>query len=260
MDLTILGNGPACPNVGGASSGYLVTSGDTSLVLDLGSGIVSTTEFRQALPGLTGIVISHLHIDHWLDLAPLGYLLKVAPRPPRDTHLKVWVPPGSGPQLSEILEILAIGFPCDVFDLEEYDPALPLCLPGLQVTFQQMQHYIPSYAMRLESDQASLVYSADSCLCDSLVAFAQGCGLFLCEATDGTDEPATNVERGHMSAMEAGTAAAGAGVGNLLLTHLWDSHDQESMVRAARTRYSGPCQVAQPGHTYQVHAGSIMGA
>ncbi len=249
MELTILGNGAACPSVGGASSGYLVSSGDTSLVLDFGTGVVSTPGFRQAVQSLTGIVISHLHTDHWLDLAPLGYLLKVAPRLVRDTHLKVWVPPGDGARLSEMLEILGMGFPCDVFDIEEYQPELPLYLPGLQVTFQQMQHYIPSYAMRLESDRGSLVYSGDSCLCDSLVAFAQGCGLLLCEATHGTDEPAADVERGHMTAMEAGMAAAEADVGSLLLTHIWESHDQEAMVGAAQTKYSGPCQVAQPGQT-----------
>ena len=252
MQLTILGNSPACPNIGGASAGYLVTAGNTRLVLDFGPGVVATSDFRKALPGLTGIVISHLHTDHWLDLVPLGYLLKVGPNPPRRSRLKVWVPPGTRSHLLGILETLTSGFPLHVYDIKEYDPNKPLRLRGAHVKFQEVKHYVSTYAMRVESGARSLTYSADSTICDSLVSIAQGSDLLLCEATYGTDAPLPTDSRGHLTAKEAGMIASRANVKKLLLTHIWQGYDPEVLIRHAQAAYSGPCQLALSGCTYRL--------
>ena len=252
LQLTILGNGPSCPGVNGASSGYLVTAGSTSLVLDFGTGVVSTPAFRRALPELDGIVISHLHADHWLSLVPLGYLLKVSPDPPRDGLFKVWEPPGAGPGLGTLLDAVSFDFPFDVYDHREYPTEEPLSFPNARVTFREVRHYIPSYAMRVERNGRSLVYSSDTAPCQALADLANGCDLLLAEATHGTALPDPAKERGHLTAKEAGELAAEANVGHLLLTHVWESHDPEELVNAAGAAFSGPISVAEAGRTYDV--------
>ena len=76
--------------------------------------------------------------------------------------------------------------------------------------------------------------------------------LFPAEATHGTDLPDPNKERGHLTAREAGEVAAEARVGQLVLTHVWESHDPAELVRAVGTAFSGPISVAEAGRTYDV--------
>ncbi len=61
------------------------------------------------------------------------------------------------------------------------------------------------------------------------------------------DASTDSKERGHMDAREAATAAARAGVGQLLLTHVPEENDHEAMAEVAATIYNGPIQVARPG-------------
>jgi len=252
LQLTVLGNGPVCPNPGGASSGYLVKGGDTSVVLDIGPGVVATPEFRKSLPKLSGIVISHLHIDHWLGLVPLSYLLKLSPVPPANTPFKVWTPTGTRTQLLKFLDELSMGYPLDAYDVEEYVAGTDLRLPGLQIKFQQVQHYIPTFAMRIENEAGSLCYSADSSLCEPLISIANKSSLFLCEAGDGVTSPKNSVQRGHMTGREAGAVAARANVGSLLLTHIWESHAPDKILTEVAKEFSGEFELARPGKTYQI--------
>ena len=65
MRLTVLGAGPAYTDRPGATgASYLVSSGDTHVLLDLGQG--SLPRLFAAIPptSLTAVVISHLHPDH----------------------------------------------------------------------------------------------------------------------------------------------------------------------------------------------------
>jgi ribonuclease BN (tRNA processing enzyme) len=75
--LTVLGAGPAYTDREGASgAAYLVSDGDTNLLLDLGHGSF-TRLFPHVHPTrLDAIVISHLHPDHFVDLVPLRHYLR----------------------------------------------------------------------------------------------------------------------------------------------------------------------------------------
>jgi ribonuclease BN (tRNA processing enzyme) len=55
-----------------------------------------------------------------------------------------------------------------------------------------------------------------------------------------------------MDAVEAGDAAARAGVGRLLLTHVPAEFGRDAMLERARSRYAGPIDVAVPGLRLEV--------
>src|SRR5688500_19850954 len=95
LTLTILGAGPAAPNSGGASSGYLVRDNDSAVVVDCGSGVAGRIAPHVAPHELRAVAISHLHPDHYFDLVPLYYILKFGePRPANvEPRLPVYVPP-----------------------------------------------------------------------------------------------------------------------------------------------------------------------
>ncbi len=75
MKLEILGNWAGSPGAAGACAGYLVTEGNTKLLLDCGPGVVPSLQRNHRCADLSGIVISHMHTDHSLDLLTLAYRL-----------------------------------------------------------------------------------------------------------------------------------------------------------------------------------------
>jgi len=260
LTLTILGAGPAAPNPGGVCSGYLLRQGETAVLMDCGSGIAGRVAQHVPANRLNGVAISHLHPDHYFDLVPLYYVLKFGERRPADVEprLTVYVPPGGRAFLSRLGEHIA-DKPAmleDVLDICEYAPHRPTVIGGLEFTFHPVQHYVPSHAMRVRSDDGkTLVFSSDVGPCAQLIEAARDADLFMCESAllDAAQDEADPAHRGHMSAREAGEAAQTAGARQLLITHYrsGEQHDAHHLA-AARSSFAGPVELAREGHTYVV--------
>jgi ribonuclease BN (tRNA processing enzyme) len=233
------------PRPGGASSSYLVHTESAAVLLDIGSGSVGKLQLFIEYPRLDAIVISHMHADHFFDLVPLRYALKYGKRPPGD-RLPVWLPPGGREALEALRKAVAVDAPPDffesVFAIREYDPAVPLPVKDVRLSFCRTRHYVAAYAMRAECDGKSLTYSADTAPSDAVVEHARASSLFLCEAALGlgTEEG----ERGHCSAYEAGEMAERARVERLMLTHYPARYSPGELVAAAKHAFSGPVSIA----------------
>jgi ribonuclease BN (tRNA processing enzyme) len=256
LSLTVLGASPAAPNVGGACSGYLVRAGEANCLLDCGSGVAG--RIGQHLPPsqLRAIAISHLHPDHFFDLVPLYYILRFGERPPE--RVPLFVRPGGreflvrfGKLISDEADMLG-----DVFDIQEYAPGREMAIGGLTFTFQPVQHYVPSHAMRIRGTGGRLlVFSSDVAPCPPLVEAARDADLFMCESailepSQDRPEPA---QRGHMLAAEAGRIAREAGAKRLLLTHYRSGPAYDDRQRqAAEQAFGGPVELAREGETYTV--------
>ncbi|HEY8599711.1 MAG TPA: MBL fold metallo-hydrolase [Thermomicrobiales bacterium] len=264
MELTILGGSAATPNGDDASAGYLITSGTTSILIDCGSGVVSRLRARCDARTLSGIVISHLHSDHTLDLIALRYGLRYAPPGP-GAAIPLHLPPGGIDFLTRLSDVFALGnestsgFWDGVFAPQEYSDHLasgePLVIGNLSVRFAPMVHYIPVWAIRVEevSTGRVLTYSADTGPAAPLAAFAADSDLFLCEATLLHQAPDTDLAHtGHLTASEAGAIATGARARRLVLTHLWAELGFERYLADARTTYSGQVDLARSGLSFTV--------
>ena len=119
------------------------------------------------------------------------------------------------------------------------------------MTVERVNHPVETYGVRLEHGGKVLAYSADTGPCEALIRLAQHAELFLCEASylDGDDNPPDL----HLTGREAGEAAAKAGVGHLLLTHLvsaWGGPD--ATYAAASGTFSGPVSLVRPGDRYEI--------
>ena len=82
MELIILGSGTGIPSLTRGSPAALVTAGDTSVLLDSGSGTLQ----RLLQAGMTykdvdDILYSHIHPDHVADLVPLIFACKYKEEP-----------------------------------------------------------------------------------------------------------------------------------------------------------------------------------
>ena len=264
MKLTILGASAARPNGDDASAGYLVQSETTAIVLDCGAGVVSKLQAVYAPHRLDAVVISHLHSDHTLDLIALRYGLKYAP-PGHGAPIPLHLPPGGNDFIARLGTVFAIGaeaqhdFWGDVLAAREYGDLLAsgesLVIGDLALSFAPMPHYVPVWAIRVEelASGRAMTYSADTGPQGTLAEFASGSDLLLCEATLLEQTPGSDPEHwGHLTATEAAEIATSAGVGRLVLTHVWEELGFDRYLAAARAAFAGPVALARSGLTFDI--------
>ncbi|MBA3336371.1 MAG: MBL fold metallo-hydrolase [Chloroflexia bacterium] len=254
MKVTVLGGAAANPNTGQGCSGFLIDDGETTLVLDLGPGTLLELRRHTDYRTLSAVVLSHLHVDHVLDLVALCFALLHNPvKPPGLVPL--WLPPG-GLAFLDLLskafagEDKASAFFPSVFHCQEYDPMDSLTFKRFTLRFAPTVHYIPCWAMLVERDgEPGLFYSADTGPAANLALFARGARVVIAEATylGPSDEPFAS--RGHLSATEAGELAASAGAETLILAHFWEEVGGEELRRHAATVFDGRLELARPGLT-----------
>jgi ribonuclease BN (tRNA processing enzyme) len=251
MKLTVLGGSAAGPNPGQGCSGYLVESGTTRIVLDLGSGTFPELRRHADFRLLDGVVLSHGHLDHFLDVLTLRYALAYNPISP-DRLLPLWLPPGGLALLDRLTQAITDRSDTaeflSVFAVNQYDPDAPLRINELEIRFFPTVHYVPCWAMRIANGvDGELFYTADTGPAANLSAAAAGCHIVIAEGTDPGGSPEPYASRGHMTPAEAGTLARSAGAGVLVLSHLWAEHDPFQAVGEASQMFGGPVQLATPG-------------
>jgi ribonuclease BN (tRNA processing enzyme) len=263
MELTVLGGSAATPNPNDASAGYLIQSGDTAILVDCGSGVVSKLRAHLDPRALSAVIISHLHSDHVLDLVALRYGLQYAPPGP-GAPIPLYLPPGGIAFLARLGEVFAVGnetttdFWSGVFAPIEYsaylEGAARLEIGALQITFKPMVHYIPVWAVRVEERSSGrvLTYSADTGPTAPLATFAAGSDLLLCEATLLEQVGGEPTSWGHLTAKEAGAIAQEARVPRLVLTHLWTELGFDNYRSDAQASFAGQLDIAVSGAVFTV--------
>lgn len=252
--LTILGKSPSWQDRDGACSGYLTRVGGLRLLIDCGSGVFAKLRVHDAYELVDAVVLTHLHADHMMDLAPFAYALTYGP-PLREGRPVLHGPPGTAAVLRQVCGAWQDATLIEnAFEVREYDPQAELAIGDARLRFCAVPHYIPSNAieMREEGSERRLVLSADCGPNDELVEFASGADLLLIEATrvGGADDP--DGEPGHLTAGQAGEIARRAGAARVVLTHFSDQLDRDELRRNAETALGGPVELAAEGATYEI--------
>ena len=264
MRLTVLGSSPSWQDAGGACSGYLVQDGDTNLLLDCGSGVFGKLRLCCDYVDVDAVVISHLHADHFFDLVPFASALTYAPRqqpvpvdrwPGTDNPARPALYAPRGAHEAFALASAAGGSKTLIehaFALRQYDPAEQLEVGPLRVRFQQVPHYLDTFAMCVSSVAGGgrIVYGADSSPTDVLTEFARAADIMIVEAT--LPRPERSGVRGHLTPAEAGEHALAAGAQRLLLTHISDELDWDWARDQAAASFGGPVELAREGAVYEL--------
>ncbi|MGH2830017.1 MAG: MBL fold metallo-hydrolase [Actinomycetota bacterium] len=243
MRLTVLGCCGTYPSAGGACSGYLLSHDGFSLWIDAGSGTLAHLQRHTQIAGIDAVAISHMHADHFTDLYPFLYALEFGPG--RDDAVPVYGPK-DGPEIfGRLLGDDSRGVFPKIFDWNGLAPGEEADIGPFRLRTFPAAHSIENLTMRIEAGGAVLCYSGDTGPNASLVPAARGADLFLCEASwqDGEDSIAEPI---HMTARQAGRAAAEAGAGRLVLTHIWPHYDLERSVEQAAEEFDG---IVEPAHT-----------
>lgn len=246
----MLGGSGAFPQPDVGCSGYVVEESGFRLLIDPGYGTAGELMRRMPAAAIDAVYVSHRHPDHCADLNPLlrARALTEAESPP---PLPVYAPPGA---LDVVLSLDRPGMLDHAYELHEFGIGDGWELGPMRIATRELPHFVPNAAIRLEAAGRSLVYTGDGGPSSALVELAEAADLLVAEATHIESVPVDS--RGLLcDAGSAGQQAASAGVGRLMLTHLWPDDDPDDAVRAASTEYAGPLQVARPG--VEVELGAV---
>lgn len=245
--VTVLGSSGsyACP--ANPATGYLVRSGDTSVLVDCGPGTLGPLQEHVALASLSAVVVSHEHPDHWNELPVLFNALRYYLD---RTDLPVYLTAGT-------LEI-AGGFwartgAAPTLRTTVIDADSQVTVDGLSLRFSRTDHGPETLAVRIDDPGGrSLAYSADTGPGWSMASLGPGIDLGIWEATV-LDRDRHLAGDYHCSAAATGRAAREAGLGRLMLTHLLPGAGRpEEFAAEAAAEYGAPVEVARPGATYEV--------
>jgi ribonuclease BN (tRNA processing enzyme) len=254
MKLTVIGAGPAYTDRAGAvGASYLVTSGETSLLLDLGHGSFANLAGTLEPSTLAAVAISHLHPDHFIDLVPLRHYLRYEFHPPR--RVMVLAPAA----LTERLDALLAqpGFSAESLDVVPLADGLQREIGTLRLVARKVTHTDDSYAFRVSvagpegSTGPGLVYSGDCGRAADLRPLIQPGDVLLSEVSFGLGP----VPRGafHLDADDVGALAAEAAASRILLTHLLSGRDRAA-TEAATTRAAAgiSAKLVDPGDRFDL--------
>lgn len=269
MNVTILGCQSGMPANGQASSGYLVSIGETRLLLDAGPGVATALSGLIDPATLTAVVVSHVHLDHCYDLLPIGKTLLAAglsyptKGQPLQSEVRIprvplYVPNGS----ASLFHRLAALFPVTTvpaldrafelaFDVHEYTPTDNFTVGSAMVHLELLAHASPNCGVRVDSPSGTLVYTGDTGPTPALRTLAQGADLLLAECTLAGPDSGPH---GHLCAEDAADVATEAVVGQLVLTHFGSADPDwlETCHQRAAARFPGPVHIARPAARFPV--------
>ena len=246
LSVTVLGCSGTYAGPGGACSGYLVRSASTSIWMDCGAGTLANLQRHVPLLELDGIVVSHSHPDHWLELPVVLNALRYGLGAPDLGLPLLWTA-----RTAEQFAAIAAG-PEPTFAPQVTDERSTTTIGDIDLSFSRTDHPVETLAIRAEHGGRSIVYSADTGDAWRLASLGPDIGrtidLAIVEAT--LDESDADVVQ-HLTASQAGRQAAEAGVASLLLTHLAPGSDTEARRTDAARAYDGPIEVAEIDATHR---------
>ncbi len=244
LSITVLGCSGSYSGPGLACTGYLVESASTRVWLDAGPGTLANLQRHCQLSDIDAIVITHEHPDHWLDLAmayvACRYFLDRRPMPVYGT---------AGTQ----------ALACALAGTHDLAPTISwltisdgdsITIGDQQWRFSRTDHPVETLAPRVDSDGRCFAFSADTGEGWSFAQLGEGIDLALCEATFLQQDLVSPSP--HLSALQAGSMAAEAGVQRLLLTHLAPGSDAAAFSREASEAFGAQVELVDVDRRYEV--------
>jgi ribonuclease BN (tRNA processing enzyme) len=247
LELTVLGAGPAYTDRPGATgASYLLRSGVSAIVLDLGQGSFPALASRLEPSSLEAIFVSHLHPDHFIDLVALRHYLRFEFSPPR--RVTVHAPAGLAKRVDDLHA--EPGFTAAVLDVHDLEAGTMRSGP-FEVDAIRVTHTPESYGFRVAAGPGrGLVYSGDCGKWEDLARAIRPGDVLLTEASFGPGP----VPEGafHLDGPAVGRLAAATHPSRVLLTHIQMGFDRGSTVDAVRAAFPGEVEIVDPGYVTEI--------
>lgn len=241
LSVTILGCSGTYAGSGGACSGYLLQSDTTNVWLDCGPGSFANLQRHLDLADLHGIVCSHSHPDHWVELPVAANAFRYGLG-----RLDAGIPLLWTADTARMFDAVSHRPPDPTFASTVVDEAARMRIGDIDLSFSRTDHPVETLAVRADAGGASIAYSADTGNDWSLASLGAGIDLALVEATFAEPQPGVQ----HLTGVQAGSQARKAGVAALVLTHLAPGSDADARRADAASAFDGEIAVAEIDERY----------
>jgi len=232
MKLTILGSGTCIPHKKRGSSGYLLETSKSKILLDCGAG----TTWKLEKIGINyleidHIFISHLHPDHTGDLVPFLFATKYSGKKTREKPLFIWGAKGFINFFDALKKAYDNWIVPKHLVLDE--------IRGGSETFQDFKivsakvpHTDNSLAYKITAHEKSLVYSGDTDYSESLINLAARCDLLVIECALANED---SKRKGHLTPNEVIKTINASKPKKVVVTHFYPQCDEQKVVETIRT-------------------------
>lgn len=190
MKVTVVGSGDAFGTGGKSNACFRVDSASGVLLVDFGgSALVSWNRLGMSTLDIDGVVVSHLHGDHFGGLPFL--LLQSQFVAERRAPLVIAGPPGLHTRLEMACEVLFPGMTGNRWSFDwsvvEIDPGSARDIAGFDVRSIEVKHPsgAPATGLRVTDGGKIFGYSGDTGWTASLPEIADGADLFVVECYAG---------------------------------------------------------------------------
>jgi ribonuclease BN (tRNA processing enzyme) len=256
MKLTVIGCSGSYPGPMGPASCYLLEHDDHRIVLDMGNGAFGPLQSHLDVlhdDGLHGVVLTHLHADHCLDVCAM-HVARVHRPAGAMPVIPVLAPADANARLSAAAGIAVDPGLARQFDFLSHRPGTSVRMGPFTIDSARMAHPVEAYAIKVSAGGTTIAYSGDTGATDALVHLAHGCDLALFEAswTEPGSHEAARPHGLHLSGREAGQHARRAGVARLMLTHVVPWSDPAAIEAEARAVFDGEILMAAAGMTVTI--------
>jgi ribonuclease BN (tRNA processing enzyme) len=192
------------------------------------------------------VFFTHFHPDHTVDVVPLLFAMKYGSEEERERPLPLYGPEPFGEFFGGITSVwgewMQGAFGPEVRELGQTTPS-PLDLPGGHLTWAPAEHRPESIAYRLEGEGGAFVYTGDTEYAESVVELARGAHTVLIECSFPDDAPVP----GHLTPSGVARIASEAGVGRVVLTHVYPQAEGLDLVAEVGRGYEGEVVLAEDG-------------
>lgn len=242
MDLVVVGCSGSFPGPDSPASCYLLEHEGSKILLDMGNGSLGSLARYTDIYDIDAVIVSHLHVDHFIDLCSYYVALRYRPEGPAKP-VPVWGPSDTGRRLVAAYGLRGDENITEEFDVNDIDPQFQV--GPFTIRTSRVIHPVEAYAIRVEAGGRVLAFSGDTGPTDRLVDLSRGAHLALYEASflDGPDNPPDL----HLTARQAAEHATRAGAERLVLTHLVPWNDAELTREQATGHFPGELSLASPG-------------
>lgn len=260
--LHVLGAGGAVPTATHGPAAYWLSVDGQGLLLDPGPGALVRLVRQPGAPDdvdqVSRVFLSHLHLDHTADLAPLLFAAhSVLAR--ETSPLQLVGPRGTAAFLDRLRDVYGNWLEprCRQLQVHEVAPGESVPLPGggraeAFLTSHEEHHFAADclgWSFQ-DADGRRLFYSGDTGPSPALERAARGCDLLLIECSTPDDLAVTT----HLSPAGVAAVARNSRPGRVVLTHMYPLVATKRPDRAVAEATGLPCHAAQDGDVFTIPA------
>jgi ribonuclease BN (tRNA processing enzyme) len=251
LRLTVLGSGTIVPSQVRRATSLLLEGGGEDILIDCGPGALQSLEDTgKSYRDLHRILITHFHPDHTLGLGRLFSAIKNDMAVTGQHWIVIYGPEGIERFVSGWDDLYGGIVPGDdTLNLVMMEPGYEIDIGDMLITAGPAEHGgRPALAYRIDRAGRSIVYTGDTSRSERLDRFASGADLLVSECSFPDESPA----EGHMTPSMVGEMAASAGVGEVLLVHMYPFFGETDPAAEVRRKFRGKVTTGRDGMVIEI--------